>query len=490
MIDRAAMAMAARTAHSWRRAHRPVQEEHDTVLTLCEGTLPALLRGTLYRNGPGRLEFAGVRYGHLFDGDGMVCRYHFDGERVHYRNRYVQTREFLAEARANRLLYRNLGVNLPGGVMRNAFRLAVKNTANTSVMVQAGRLYALWEGGVPHRLHPETLETLARDTFADTLIDHAWRGRLFGSELPFSAHPKRDPHTGALFNFGINNGLTPRLNLFHLDSAGDMRHLRALTLDGFYLVHDFVLTEHWFAFFLCPVRFGLWGAALGTTTFMQSVHAQTKPTRILLVPRDGGAPRWCEAPACFIFHFANAYEDERGRLVVDAVQLKAYPDLAGVDDIGDRIEAGDGASLLGQLHRYLIDPVALTAAATPMSAYACELPVVEPRLVSREHRYTWALAIPPQAINQGLAKFDATTGQAVFRDFAPHLVGEPIFVPHPSGSGQGDRGWVLSVIYNADHDRSELLVLDAASLATVARLALPHHLAPGFHGCWVEEALA
>ena len=40
-----------------------------------EGRLPAGLRGTLYRNGPGLLARKGQRYRHWFDGDGLIRRY-------------------------------------------------------------------------------------------------------------------------------------------------------------------------------------------------------------------------------------------------------------------------------------------------------------------------------------------------------------------------------------------------------------------------------
>ena len=36
----------------------------------------------------------------------------------------------------------------------------VKNVANTGVVDWAGELYALWEGGRPHKMDPTTLRTL------------------------------------------------------------------------------------------------------------------------------------------------------------------------------------------------------------------------------------------------------------------------------------------------------------------------------------------
>src|SRR6185295_13889150 len=47
-----------------------------------EGTLPAELRGTLFRNGPGQFGQFGRRYGHPFEGDGAVTAIRLGGGRA------------------------------------------------------------------------------------------------------------------------------------------------------------------------------------------------------------------------------------------------------------------------------------------------------------------------------------------------------------------------------------------------------------------------
>jgi carotenoid cleavage dioxygenase-like enzyme len=76
------------------------------------------------------------------------------------------------------------------------------------------------------------------------------------------------------------------------------------------------------------------------------------------------------------------------------------------------------------------------------------------------------------------------------RDFGLDIVGEPILVPDPDAGGaeSGNEGWLLSLVYRAGQQRSELLVLRAADLATVATVTLPHAVPLGFHGCWVPRA--
>jgi len=55
--------------------------------------------------------------------DGRVPRFAFDGHSVRYRNRFVRTREYVAEERAGRMLFRSFGTNVPGGLRRNLLRL-------------------------------------------------------------------------------------------------------------------------------------------------------------------------------------------------------------------------------------------------------------------------------------------------------------------------------------------------------------------------------
>jgi all-trans-8'-apo-beta-carotenal 15,15'-oxygenase len=100
-------------------------------------------------------------------------RFAFDGARVRYRTRFVATREREEEARARRPVYRSFGTNLPGGLRKNLFRTTFKNAANTSVVWHGGKLLALWEGGLPHRLDPETLATFGRDDYGGRLRNAA-----------------------------------------------------------------------------------------------------------------------------------------------------------------------------------------------------------------------------------------------------------------------------------------------------------------------------
>ena len=50
-----------------------------------------------------------------------------------------------------------------------------------------------------------------------------------------------------------------------------------------------------------------------------------------------------------------------------------------------------------------------------------------------------------------------------------------------------DDGYVLTFVYDSATHTSELVVLDASGLQTLATVKLPQHVPPLFHGSWVEE---
>ena len=65
---------------------------------------------------------------------------------------------------------------------------------------------------------------------------------------------------------------------------------------------------------------------------------------------------------------------------------------------------------------------------------------------------------------------------------------EAVFVPSARDAGEDD-GRVLSLVYDADRDTSDLLVLNAADFTgePQAVVHLPQRVPFGFHGNWVPD---
>lgn len=461
-----------------RRSFATVAKEYSDLELVVHGRLPAGLRGVLYRNGPGRMERGGHAYGHLFDGDGHVCRFEIADGQVRYSNRFVRTRFFEREEQAGRVLYRCLGTNRPGGLLANFLRLRFKNAANTHVIEHGKRLLALYEGGPPYALDPDSLQT---EGVWD--IDGALRNpfdavtRLLTPLLPFAAHPSIDPETGELIGFGLLPGRPNRLLTYRIDRAGRCIESRNFALGRSSFVHDFLLTEHWMLFLLPQVDYGMAGVLFGYTSAAGSMAVHTdRPMEVMLIPRDGGSPISFETIPGFAFHFAGGAEHPDGSLHANLVHHSRFPSLESVEGL---ITSGEA---LGRLTRLDINPKTGRTRATRLSDHAHEMP-----RIGIGGQWIYSCGVPADrdlpfysAILGSRLSEDGHAAQTLVRDFYPDLPGEPIPV-----EADGET-WLLVLIYRAREHRTDLVILRGDDLSTSAEIELPHSLPPGFHGSWVD----
>ena len=59
----------------------------------------------------------------------------------------------------------------------------------------------------------------------------------------FSAHPKRDPDSGELFNIGLKIGLEPTLEVYKCSANRSLMKRTVLALTDLAFVHDFAITR-------------------------------------------------------------------------------------------------------------------------------------------------------------------------------------------------------------------------------------------------------
>ncbi|MBU2225831.1 MAG: carotenoid oxygenase family protein, partial [Gammaproteobacteria bacterium] len=155
--DLSAMGQAAGQT-PWAKAFTGVRGDFAPLAMQMEGQWPADLHGTLLRNGPARLERAGERYHHWFDGDGMVQQFKMAKGKVVHQGKFIQTKKYLVEEMAGAFRYNTAGTLVKNPLpVRNNDDL---NTANTALIPWQGEVLALWEGGSPHRIDPDSLQTL------------------------------------------------------------------------------------------------------------------------------------------------------------------------------------------------------------------------------------------------------------------------------------------------------------------------------------------
>jgi all-trans-8'-apo-beta-carotenal 15,15'-oxygenase len=481
----------------WQRGYRSLTQEFDYWIEDIEGKIPIDLHGTLFRNGPGLLDVNGQRLHHPFDGDGMICAIAFAEGRAHFRNRFVRTAGFLAEQTAGKILYRGVfGTQKPGGWLANAFDLRLKNIANTNILYWGDKLLALWEAAEPHRLDPATLDTIGLDDLDGLLAPGA----------PFGAHPRIDPACEqdggepCLVNFALKTGLSSTLTIYEFNPAGQLVRSHAHSVPGFAFIHDFAITPNYAIFFQNPVNFNPLPFLLGMRGAGECITFRPdQPTRIVLIPRQttaGGHKtdlpvQLLETHAGFVFHHANAFE-QGDEVVIDSI---CYASLPAVEAESDYHQTDFDRLDPGQLWRFRVNRHTGSVDRELLESRCCEFPWMNPTKVGRAHRYLFMGAAAAPAGNaplQAILKLDLESGERQIWSAAPHgYVSEPVFVPRSqSESAPGeDEGWLLTVVFDASHDRSDVVILDAQDLnrGPIARLHLQHHIPYGLHGSFTPR---
>jgi all-trans-8'-apo-beta-carotenal 15,15'-oxygenase len=456
----------------------PAQEFGPVSLSVVAGNIPEGLCGSLYRNGPARLERGGQRMGHWFDGDGAILAVHFTGTQATGIYRFVKTAGYQAEESADKLLYGNYGMVAPVPYWKR-FQTSIKNVANTSVLALSDQLLALWEGGAPHALDLQTLETLGLENL--NFLQKSW---------PFSAHPKVDPQTGEIYNFGITPGPNSTLHLYRCERHGKLLKHQAISLKGVPLIHDFVMAGPYLVFFIPPVRLNLWPALLQLKSYSECLHWHPNDsTQFLVIDRHSlEVVSRGEAKPWYQWHFGNGFIQPDGTLVLDVVRYEDFQTNQRLKEVA----AGQTQTLAeGTLWRLFLDPkIGKLLEQHQQVQRSCEFPVVAPDEVSQSHRYTYLSVHHQDAditteLYGTIARYDAETNTLTEAPIDKNQYPtEPIYAPDAQNPQQG---WVLTVVYDGNSEQSEVWIFDAGKLvgeAPVCRLALPNVVPMGFHGTW------
>ncbi|WP_149195668.1 carotenoid oxygenase family protein [Luteimonas suaedae] len=456
--------------HPWLAGWKSVGTESLGPTTVqLEGRLPDGLAGTLYRNGPAWLERDGFRYEHWFDGDGMVHGWRLGADGVTHRARMVATPKFERERAAGRFLTTAAGTTVPDAQpVRNNDDA---NTANTSVAMIGGRLFALWEGGSAFELDPDALDTLGPVTWRDDL-----------AALPFSAHPLRD-RDGSLWNFGaISLTGGAGLLLWHIGADGALRGAHMLETPAPGYLHSFAMTERHLVFVLAPFRF-----AEDDGAFFERLRFATDRACMVAVV-DKNAPdraRWFEVDFAAVYHFGDAFE-RNGGIVVRAVRHSDPEQARSPMREAMRGHARDGGmpSRLADLH---LDLGRGRARWVAHDVADIEFPLFDPRTPGDRPARLYAPTTEGEAnapYFNAVAMFDpARDRREVHRYGADILAEEHVFVPRP-GSDRPDDGWLVGTLLDAARDRSGIAVFDARRIGDgpLAQAWLPYAFPLGFHG--------
>jgi len=457
-------------------------------LPVVAGVIPADLDGSFYRVAPDPQYPPLAGNDIWFNGDGMVTRFRFKDGEVSLQQRWARTDKFRLEREAGHALF---------GAYRNpltddgSVKGRVRGTANTNVVVHAGKLLALKEDSPPVWMDPETLETIdPKFTFG---------GRM--TSETFTAHPKIDARTGEMLAFGYAaKGLCTRDMVFYVISPeGEITREVWFEIPYYCMMHDFGITEDYVVFHVVPIV-GSWErleAGLPHFGFDRG-----RPVHLGVLPRNGGAEdiRWFSAPTCFASHVMNAHNE--GTTVHFDVPMASgnmfpfFPDTDG--------EPFDPVAAAARMTRWTVDLRSNSEdiQMTRLAELTGEFPRIDDRFAGLKNRYGWQLAqdlskpidLPGGRSAAGfmmntLGRIDLETGETdTFWVGPTSSLQEPAFVPRPGSTEEGD-GYLVCIENRMAENGSRLLLLDALNLSQgpVASIALPFRMRQGLHGNWVPD---
>jgi carotenoid cleavage dioxygenase len=435
--------------------HAPMKQEFTIESPAVTGFIPAELDGLYVRIGPNPIGNPNPARYHWFAGDGMVHGVRISGgEALWYRNRWVRTTS------VSRILDEPAA---PGP------RLADRQV-NTNIIGQAGKFWALVEAGATPVELDGMLNTVAHNPFGGTL------------KTAFSAHPHRDPATGELHAICYDATDMTRVHHVVVSADGKVRREEPIAVNHGPSIHDCAITARFVLVFDLPVTFSM-PAMLAGYEFPYRWNPEHQ-ARIGLLPREGRGDEiiWCNVEPCYIYHTANAYDLDDGRVVADVIvhDRNSYRDYRGPDGEDVRFERWTIDPATGAVVREVIDP-------TPQ-----EFTRFDERLTGLPYRYAYALQVPVDSAagvigDTRLLKHDLAARTHEVHDFGPNrFPGEFVFIPRDAGAAE-DEGWLMGFVVDMNSETTELVILDAQTFraAPVATINLPHRIPPGFHGNWV-----
>lgn len=462
----------------------PVPEQpvrHNLPVT---GTIPECIKGVYVRNGANPLHEP-VGGHHLFDGDGMVHAVSFSGgNSASYACRFTETQRLVQERELGRPVFPKAIGELHGhlGIARLMLFYARglcglvdhsrgTGVANAGLVYFNRRLLAMSEDDLPYEVRitkSGDLQTIGRYDFGDQL------------KSTMIAHPKIDPVSKELFALSYDVVQKPFLKYFKFSADGEKSPDVEIPLDVPTMMHDFAITENFVVVPDQQVVFKLQEMVKGGSPMVYDKEKKSRFGILRKNAQNADDMRWIECADTFCFHLWNAWEEpETDEVVVIGSCMTPADSIFNESD--DNLK-----SVLSEIRLNLKTGESKKRAILQSSEQInLEAGMVNRNLLGRETRYAYLAIAEPWPKVSGFAKVDLSTGKVEkFMYGEGKYGGEPFFVPD---SEREDGGYILAYVHDEKEGKSELQVVNAATLHTEASVKLPSRVPYGFHGTFVSS---
>ena len=442
------------------------------------GHVPEWLKGKLFRNGPGKFSVGDKRLTHWFDGFAFVSSFEFKKNKIYYQAAFLKSDQLLESIELNDLKLSGFGQNLGESPAKHISRDGQKvKTANASINIErvGKHLIAFGKTPLPIEFEPSTLKTIRIFDYNDNLKK---------AKIWESAHMKRDPADGALYNFYIDYGRKSAYVIYKIEDKTTSRKLLARheVSEPSYM-HDFSITENYviltaYTLVVDPIdllnpKYSFIGAHRWEPDRRTTVYIFDKKTGELVSALD--------TQAMFAFHHINAFEGKDGL-------INLYLSASDNGDVVVKLGEAKTKYANVQLQKMVIDLNKSSIDIIRLSKKSYEMPSIKGTLVGRENHYFYAVWYNPPGNKKGfgLVKYDVKTNKTEHWLHEGLFPGEPLFVSNPAAKNEDD-GVILSVVYDKSNKESFLVIIDAHSMKELARAEMPQSLPIGLHGRFIKS---
>ena len=429
----------------------PVKEELTVSELEVKGEVPKEINGLYIRNG------MNPRSGysdHWFFGNGMLHGFNFENGKVSYKNRYVRTPYY----------EKDLDII-------SSFGDLSASPANTHIIKHADKFLALEEAHLPWEVD-ENLETKGAYDFS---------GKLKGA---MTAHPRICPKTGELLFFSYSMMSESYLTYYRANPEGKLVQIEPIELPRAVMMHDWNITENHVVFMDLPIISDM---NLAVETGSPFGFKPEFGARLGVMPREGSNSdvKWFDIDPCYVFHPLNSYEE--GNKIILYVCRQEEAMVGGFQDIYG------GDTTVARLWKWTIDLELGVVKEEQIDDAPCDFPRIDDRRIGFKNDYGYCTTLDTEAdsltIGRHLLKYDLTKNERLTHDLGKNVTGgEALFVPRSPDSTEDD-GWVISLAYEAETDRSKLLVINSQDFESdpVAEIYAPQRVPNGAHGSWINK---
>jgi beta,beta-carotene 9',10'-dioxygenase len=447
-----------------------------------EGEIPGDLRGRLIRTAPAGLATRRWQAQHWFDGLGMLYRFDI-GRQPTFRSRWLDC-EFARQCESGTVRMTSFGTprNPTFWDWLKCPKPPVTDNCNVNILKHGDDYLALTETAHTLQFDPQSLAVTGK---------YRYRGNI-SRAVSNLAHPRFHHGRGDIINLCTRHGPINEVFVTAMKpGCGKRVKLNSWTTRRWPYLHDFGLTEHYAIIIAHPYLANMSNMLWSRSGLASAItHHNDEPTRLIVLPLQGGKPIELKTKPGFVFHLINSFERD-DEIVMDVIEHQGSDVLAKLST--DRL-ASHEPTLGGQAMRLRLDLARRRVTRECLSNEISEFPQINYRDAHmRDYRFAYAVNTLSKTQDgqrryvSALQKFDVASGEHLRYAEEEWLPGEALFVPRGKPGAREDDGYLLSVASHRSKEQTCCWIIDAKTLTPRARLTVDTLIPLGFHGQFIHR---